>query len=152
MGIGRWYPNSTLLWDIPGPYLGQDKNCRPMYGEGTVETAQLWLEMNVSITPLNAEPWDDDNSSEFMRLNLSGRFLTPLGHPARWPESLNLQKVARLNYAFSTTLQIVEAPCYIFPVGTLGLRRPQRRHGDGIRIQARVKPKFLAQASYVKGE
>jgi hypothetical protein len=147
---GIWYPNSELLWTLPGEVVGQDElTCRPIYGEATEHKAFLWLEMNVPVTPLNAEPWDEDFSSEWLRINLSGRFLTAHGRPAKWPVSLNSAKIVTVRYLVNSS-QVLEAEAYVFPVATLGLRRPQMRHGDGIRVQARVKPKYLALNSYNK--
>jgi hypothetical protein len=147
---GLFYPNAELTWEIAGAQVGVDEiTCQPIYEEGVTESASLWLEMNVPITPLNAEPWDEDFSSEWLRLNLSGRFLTPQGRPTTWPRTLIAQKKCSLNYAINSTQRMV-VDAYPFPVATDGLRLTQRALGDGIRVQARVKAKYLLQDSYTK--
>jgi hypothetical protein len=104
--------------------------------------------MNVPSTPLNAEVFDDDNSSEYLRLNLSGHF-TGIPGQNKWPVALLAGQLVTLEYQLNSR-QALRSSAYVYPMGTVGLSHPLRQHGDAIRIAARIKPKYFPVLGFTK--
>lgn len=156
MSVTRFVQNAEIEWTLPGPQvldvLGNpvfdELTCEPVYESETTQTAALWLEININQTPLNAEVWDEDGSSEYLRINLIGRFVGSSPKERLWPQGLNPQDVVTLKYWMNQS-HTFEVPAYVYPRGTTALRRPTRRLGDAIRVQARVQnDNYYDLASY----
>jgi hypothetical protein len=144
MPIGlRPQPNALIKWTIEGAPTGDTDPITglPICLPGIDYESDLFLEMNVPSTPLNAEVFDGDNSSEFLRLNLSGHF-TGIPGQNKWPPELIAGQLVELEYQHNSS-QALRAEAYVYTMGTIGLHRPLRQHGDAIRIAARIKPKYF---------
>lgn len=101
---------------------------KPIFDEEEV-LIPVWLELNIRG---DSKPFDGDESSEFIRMNLVGRAYDIL--PA------NISQLSTVEVELFTQINGVSRfPAQVFPRGTTAIRYPTLLLGDPIRVVGKAK-------------
>ena len=123
-------PNGKIIYRTRG--LVPKSTC-PTTGQPIFDTDEeeipVWLEVNIRG---DSRPFDRDESSEFVRMNLIGRASRPLPSNITQLTTVEVELFTQIN-------GVSRFPAQVFPRGTTSLRFPTLLLGDPIRVEGKVK-------------
>lgn len=123
-------PNGKIIYKTRG--LVPREICATT-GEPIFDTVEeeipVWLEINIRG---DSRPFDNDESSEFVRVNLVGRAASPLPPNITQLTTVEVELFTQIN-------GISRFPAQVFPRGTTAHRFPTLLLGDPIRVVGKMK-------------